>query len=46
MSLVITLFVPEGLVMAADSRLTLEFKVAQQDGSQKTESIQIGRAHV
>lgn len=39
MSLVITLFVPEGLVMAADSRLTLEFKVAQQDGSQKTESI-------
>lgn len=29
MSLVVTLYVPEGIVMAADSRLTLEFQVAQ-----------------
>ena len=26
MSLVVTVYVPEGLVMAADSRLTLEFQ--------------------
>lgn len=39
MSLVVTVYVPEGLVMAADSRLTLEFQLAQAGGTPKHHSV-------
>jgi 20S proteasome alpha/beta subunit len=39
MSLVVTVYVPEGLVMAADSRLTLEFEIPQVSGSPKHHSV-------
>lgn len=39
MSLVVTVYVPEGLVMAADSRLTLEFQVSQANGPAKHHSV-------
>jgi 20S proteasome alpha/beta subunit len=39
MSLVVTVYVPEGLVMAADSRLTLEFELPQASGPPKHHSI-------
>ena len=39
MSLVITVYVPDGLVMAADSRLTLEFQLPQASGSTKHHSV-------
>lgn len=39
MSLVVTVYVPEGLVMGADSRLTLEFQLAQAGGLAKHHSV-------
>lgn len=39
MSLVVTVYVPEGIVMAADSRLTLEFDLPQAGGTNKRHSI-------
>jgi len=39
MSLIVTVYVPEGLVMAADSRLTLEFQLAQPQGPAKNHSV-------
>ena len=39
MSLVVTVYVPEGLVMAADSRLTLEFQLPQPSGPPKYHSV-------
>lgn len=39
MSLVVTVYVPEGLVMAADSRLTLEFQLPQPGTTPKHHSV-------
>lgn len=39
MSLMVTVYVPEGLVMAADSRLTIGFGLKQTDGSNRQHSM-------
>ena len=39
MSLAVTVYVPEGLVMAADSRLTLNFQLSQPAGPTKHHSV-------